>query len=49
MGYIVLQYLGDKNFLVIDGKQILSTLTLIVLATINALQELVAKNVDSAK
>jgi len=43
MGSIVLQDLGDKNHHVFDGQQIFSTLTLIVLATINALQELVVK------
>lgn len=46
MGSIVLQDLGDKNYHVIDGQQRFSTLTLIVLATINKLQELVKDNID---
>lgn len=46
MGSIVLQDLGDKNYHVIDGQQRFSTLTLIVLATINKLQDLVKQNID---
>ncbi|PIB23692.1 hypothetical protein BFP77_15355 [Maribacter sp. 4U21] len=46
MGSIVLQDLGDKNYHVIDGQQRFSTLTLIVLATISKLQELVKQNID---
>lgn len=46
MGSIVLQDLGDKNYHVIDGQQRFSTLTLIVLATINKLKELVKNNID---
>ena len=46
MGSIVLQDLGDKKYHVIDGQQRFSTLTLIVLATINKLKELVKNGID---
>ena len=46
MGSIVLQNKGDKRFSVIDGQQRLSTLTLIVLATIKTLHTLIDKNID---
>ena len=46
MGSIVLQNKGEKRFSVIDGQQRLSTLTLIVLATIKTLQTLIDKNID---
>ena len=41
MGSIVLQSKGDKKYFVIDGQQRFSTLTLIVLATINQLRKLI--------
>ena len=46
MGSIVLQNKGDKIYSVIDGQQRLSTLTLIVLATIKTIQALIDKNID---
>jgi uncharacterized protein with ParB-like and HNH nuclease domain len=46
MGSIVLQNKGDKKYSVIDGQQRLSTLTLIVLATIKTIQALTDKNID---
>jgi uncharacterized protein with ParB-like and HNH nuclease domain len=46
MGSIVLQNKGDKKYSVIDGQQRLSTLTLIVLATIKTIQNLIDKNID---
>lgn len=46
MGSIVLQDLGDKKYHVIDGQQRFSTLTLIVLATIKKLKELVKNGID---
>lgn len=46
MGSIVLQNKGDKKYSVIDGQQRLSTLTLIVLATIRTIQNLIDKNID---
>ena len=45
MGSVVLQDLGDKNYHVIDGQQRFST-PLLVLATINKLQDLVRDNID---
>ncbi len=46
MGSIVLQNKGDKQYSVIDGQQRLSTLTLIVLATIQTIQNLIDKDID---
>lgn len=46
MGSIVLQDKGNKRYSVIDGQQRLSTLTLIVLATIKTLQTLIDKNIS---
>lgn len=51
MGAIVLQIMGergDKKFNVIDGQQRLSTLTLIVLATINQLNLLIGQGIEVA-
>jgi uncharacterized protein with ParB-like and HNH nuclease domain len=48
MGSIVLQDKGDKQYSVIDGQQRLSTLTLLVLATIKTIQNLVDKGIDKA-
>ena len=47
MGSIVLQDLGDKVYHVIDGQQRFSTLTLIVIAVINSLQNLINNEIDS--
>lgn len=46
MGSIVLQNKGNKEYSVIDGQQRLSTLTLIVLATIKNIQRLIEKEID---
>lgn len=46
MGSIVLQNMGDKKYHVIDGQQRFSTLTLIVLAIINKLKDLVNNGVE---
>lgn len=49
MGSIVLQNKsekGEKRYSVIDGQQRLATLTLIVLATIKTIQNLVDQNID---
>jgi len=46
MGSIVLQNRGDKRYTVIDGQQRLATLTLIVLATIKNIQDLVDRGID---
>lgn len=48
MGYLVLQSQDEKSFDVIDGQQRLTTLSLIVLAVLKSLQQLVeqGKNAD---
>jgi uncharacterized protein with ParB-like and HNH nuclease domain len=47
MGSIVLQNNKDKRYSIIDGQQRLSTLTLIVLATIKTIQNLIDRGIDS--
>lgn len=47
MGYLVLQSNDDKTFDVIDGQQRLTTLSLIVLATLKNLQRLIDENKDA--
>lgn len=47
MGYLVLQTKDNKTFDVIDGQQRLTTLSLVVLAVLKGLQDLVDGNVDS--
>lgn len=49
MGSIVLQDMGDKKYHVIDGQQRFSTLTVIVLATIRKLEDLISMEVDVAQ
>ncbi|MBF2098179.1 MAG: DUF262 domain-containing protein [Gloeomargaritaceae cyanobacterium C42_A2020_066] len=46
MGYLVLQTRDDKFFDVIDGQQRLTTLSLIVLAALKNLQQLISQDVD---
>jgi len=46
MGSIVLQDMGNKKFNIIDGQQRFSTLTLIALATIKQLRELIDDEID---
>jgi hypothetical protein len=46
MGYLVLRTEDSRNFEVIDGQQRLTTLSLIALAVLKALQELVDANID---
>ncbi len=46
MGSIVLQNKGEKVYSVIDGQQRLATLTLIVLATIKSIQNLVDTDIE---
>jgi uncharacterized protein with ParB-like and HNH nuclease domain len=48
MGSIVLQDKGQKVYSVIDGQQRLTTCTIIVLATIQVLQDLVEEGVDES-
>jgi hypothetical protein len=49
MGYLVLQSDDDKVFDVIDGQQRLTTLSLIVLATLKQLQSLISQGVEVLK
>ena len=46
LGYIVLQSQDDRTFDVIDGQQRLTTLSLIVLATLKNLQRLIGAGKD---
>ena len=46
MGAIVLQKMGEKQFLVIDGQQRLTTLSLLVLATIKKIQDLIDAGIE---
>ncbi|MEE1220469.1 MAG: DUF262 domain-containing HNH endonuclease family protein [Bacteroidales bacterium] len=45
MGYLVLQTKG-KDCLIIDGQQRFTTITIIILATIKAIQKLINKGID---
>lgn len=49
MGYLVLQSQDEKTFDVIDGQQRLTTLSLIVLAVLKSLQQLVDDNVNATQ
>src|SRR5579871_2368101 len=46
MGYLVLQTKDNKNFEVIDGQQRLTTLSVLVLAVLKVLQDLVETSVE---
>ncbi len=48
MGYLVLQTRDNKTFEVIDGQQRLTTLSIIALAVLKALRDLVDENVDAS-
>ncbi len=47
MGAVVLQKKGEKNFVVIDGQQRLTTLSLLALAVIKNIQDLVDTGIES--
>lgn len=47
MGYLVLQSTDDKSFDVIDGQQRLTTATLIILAVLKKLQDLINEDIDA--
>jgi uncharacterized protein with ParB-like and HNH nuclease domain len=49
MGYLVLQTTNNKNFFVIDGQQRLTTLSILILASLKCLNNLINKNIDSEK
>lgn len=47
MGYLVLQNSPTNEYTVIDGQQRLTTLSIIALAVIQHIQELIGKNIDA--
>ncbi len=49
MGYLVLQTTDNKNFIIIDGQQRLTTMSILVLAVLKCLNDLIARGVDSEK
>lgn len=46
MGYLVLQTSNNKEFEIIDGQQRLTTLSILILATLKCLKELVDEKID---
>ena len=46
MGYLVLQTSNNKEFQIIDGQQRLTTMSLLILATLKCLKELVDSGID---
>jgi hypothetical protein len=48
MGYLVLQSSDSKNFDIIDGQQRLTTISVMILACLGQLQDLVTGNMDAA-
>ena len=46
MGAVVLQKVGEKQFLVIDGQQRFTTLSLLALATIKRMQDLIDRGIE---
>lgn len=46
MGYLVLQTSNNKEFQIIDGQQRLTTMSLLILATLRSLKELVTNGID---
>ena len=47
MGAVVLQKVGEKEFLVIDGQQRFTTLSLLALATIKKIQDLIDAGIEA--
>jgi uncharacterized protein with ParB-like and HNH nuclease domain len=47
MGYLVLQTSNNKDFQIIDGQQRLTTMSLLVLATLKCIKELIDSGVDA--
>ena len=47
MGYLVLQTSNNKEFQIIDGQQRLTTMSLLILATLKSLKDLVDNKIDS--
>ncbi len=46
MGYLVLQTSNNKEFQIIDGQQRLTTMSLLILATLKSLKELIDSGID---
>jgi len=46
MGYLVLQTIDNKNYQVIDGQQRLTTISIIILAVLKSLEDLVKNDVE---
>ena len=46
MGYLVLQTSNNKEFDIIDGQQRLTTLSILVLATLKCLKDLIDSGID---
>lgn len=46
MGYLVLQTDDDKNYLIIDGQQRFTTVTILILAAIKCIRNFVEKGID---
>jgi len=49
LGYLVLQTQDDKNYKVIDGQPRMTTLSILILAVIKSLQDLIDKEIDADK
>jgi len=49
MGYLVLQSSDNKNFIIIDGQQRITTLSILVLAVLKCLTELAEKDIEKEK
>jgi len=47
MGYLVLQTMDSKNFIVIDGQQRLTTISILILAVLKCLNDLIELSIDS--
>lgn len=47
MSYIVLQSDDDKNFTIIDGQQRFTTLSILALAVIQHIEEMIGKNIEA--
>jgi uncharacterized protein with ParB-like and HNH nuclease domain len=48
MGYLVLQTTNNKNFIIIDGQQRLTTMSILVLAVLKCLEDLMTQGTDSS-